>query len=208
MFNFGFGSSETENRQTTTQSQTGYNRSSGRTRQSGSRTIQEAGLTEQEALSTLMQQLYGNMSSARGLVEGGLDEAWQIAADNFNRVIEEGASSAIGQIAKSGFKSSNINSLMGAMTRSAAAPLSQAALNFQANQPMMALNAINATASPVMQMLQGYFLNERSQNVDTSQYGRQFQGSYSGGEGTSTSVGTQSGSSSNFGFSIPMPGGG
>lgn len=195
---FIFGGSSSEETQRTNQESTGWQRGSQRGTAEGSQRIAEAGQTESDALSQLMQALYGNLQGASSLVTGGTQDAISTAMDEYNRIIEEGSKTALGVMSKTGMNSSIVNNMMGSMHKGAAGGLASTIMNLQANMPFQALNAVNSAASPLMGMLQGYFLNERGMNVDTTQRNQGYSSTGSGSESSGVSRGSQSGW--NFGF--------
>lgn len=212
MFSFGLDFSR-QNQESQGQSQTNQSSSgvsTNRGTQSGSqestRSIAGAGAQETELVSQILQSLYGNLQSAQGLVQGGYQDAMNTAVADYNRVIEEGSKSALGIMSKSGMNSSLVNNLVGNVTKSAAGPLANVLVGLQSTMPMQSINAVNSVASPLMSMLQGYFLNERGQNVtqtgssSMSQTGTST--SSQTGSSSSTQSGTTQGTSTGFNFGM------
>lgn len=203
-FNFGFNNSnQVQNtNQSMTQSQYSTNSQTGSQSQESSRQIEGASAQEQDWVGQLMSTLFGNMQSAQGFAQGGYQDAITAATGEYNRLIENGARSSLGVMAKSGMNSSIINNMMGAMNEGAAGNLASNIMQMHANMPMQGIQAINATSGGIMNMLQSYFLGGRSQNV--SQTGASNNAAYgtnrSNTSGTSTGTTTAQQSGFNFGF--------
>lgn len=186
-FNFGGSTSET----TQTQNQRFDETSSGVQR----RTISPAGATEQDTLQRLLAGLFQNLESVGGL-SSGYAGAEQEAIGLYQRQVRSAARSAIGQVARSGFKSSNLSSMMGAFNESAAGPLSQMLIGSRLSERWQPITARSQILGQLAPLLQGYFLQERGMTgTITSDSTRSGTSS-----GTSRSTGTQS--STGFGFSF------
>lgn len=200
-FEFGGSSQRGSSSQTTQQESDQATRSSQTGRSTQTQRIAGAGEQEQTTLAQLMEALYANLQGASGLVSGGMQDSINTGIAEYNRLIEEGSKTALGVMSKSGMNSSLVNNMMGSMQKGAAGNLASNIMNLQANMPFQALNAVNSAASPLMGMLQGYFLNERGMNVDSTGFSTQHGGSSTRTEGTSVSEGTSRSSGFNFGVS-------